>query len=134
MFVSLNNIRNSRVSGHGIRIVLYAHIRLLTVIVLLKYITWSIYTETDVPLISQCFISRGLVRQQVQWLFIGAVIIHWRHLKMEPYPYSLRNYFNRTIKTQRKYKTSVIGTPFKLPSQLRSKRSSKLVYKSRYGL
>jgi hypothetical protein len=39
---------------------------LLTVVVLLKYVTWSIYTETDVPLISQCFVSRGLVRQQVQ--------------------------------------------------------------------
>ena len=62
----LNSIRNSRVSGHGIHIVLYALIRLVTVIVLLKYVTWSIYTETDVPLISQCFVSRGLVRQQVQ--------------------------------------------------------------------
>ena len=62
----LNGTRNSRVSGHGIRIVLYALIRLVTIVVLLKYITWSIYTETDVPLISQCFVSRGLVRQQVQ--------------------------------------------------------------------
>jgi hypothetical protein len=55
----LNGTRNSRVSGHGIRIVLYALVRLLTVIILLKYVTWSIYTETDVPLISQCFVSRG---------------------------------------------------------------------------
>jgi hypothetical protein len=62
----LNGTRNSRVSGHGIRIVLYALIRLLTVVILLKYVTWSIYTKTDVPLISQCFVSRGLVRQQVQ--------------------------------------------------------------------
>jgi len=38
----------------------------VTVVVLLKYVTWSIYTETDEPLISQCFVSRGLVRQQVQ--------------------------------------------------------------------
>ena len=59
----LNSIRNSRVSGHGIRIVLYALIRLVTVVVLLKYVTWSIYTETGVPLISQCFVIRGLVRQ-----------------------------------------------------------------------
>jgi hypothetical protein len=59
----LNNTRNSQVLGHGIHIVLYALIRLVTVVVLLKYITWSIYTETDVPLISQCFVSRGLVRQ-----------------------------------------------------------------------
>jgi hypothetical protein len=36
---------------------------LVTIVVLLKYVTWSIYTETDVPLISQCFVSRGLVRQ-----------------------------------------------------------------------
>jgi hypothetical protein len=56
---------NSRVPGHGIRIVLYALVRLLTVVVLLKYVTWSIYTETDVPLISQCFVIRGLVRQQM---------------------------------------------------------------------
>ena len=62
----LNGTRNSRVSGHGIRIVLYALVRLVTIVVLLKYITWSIYTKTDVPLISQCFVSRGLVRQQVQ--------------------------------------------------------------------
>jgi hypothetical protein len=34
----------------------------VTVIILLKYVTWSIYTETNVPLISQCFVSRGLVR------------------------------------------------------------------------
>jgi hypothetical protein len=58
----LNSIRNSRVSEYGIRIVLYTLIRLVTVVVLLKYVTWSIYTETDVPLISQCFVSRGLVR------------------------------------------------------------------------
>ena len=32
----LNSTRNSRVSGHGIRIVLYALVRLLTVVVLLK--------------------------------------------------------------------------------------------------
>jgi hypothetical protein len=62
----LNSTRNSRVLGHGIRIVLYALVGLLTVLVLLKYVTWSIYTKTDVPLISQCFVSRGLVRQQVQ--------------------------------------------------------------------
>jgi hypothetical protein len=62
----LNSTRNSRVSGHGIYIVLYTLIRLLTIVILLKYITWSIYTKTDVPLISQCFVSRGLVRQQVQ--------------------------------------------------------------------
>jgi hypothetical protein len=62
----LNSTRNSRVSGHGIYIVLYALVRLVTVVVLLKYVTWSIYTETDVPLISQCFVSRGLVRQQIQ--------------------------------------------------------------------
>jgi hypothetical protein len=55
----LNSTRNSRVSGHGIRIVLYALVRLVTVVVLLKYITWSIYAETNVPLISQCFVSRG---------------------------------------------------------------------------
>jgi len=36
MFVSLNDTRNSRVSGHGLRIVLYALIRLVTIIVLLK--------------------------------------------------------------------------------------------------
>jgi hypothetical protein len=35
---------------------------LVTVVVLLKYITWSIYTETNVLLISQCFVIRGLVR------------------------------------------------------------------------
>jgi hypothetical protein len=29
---------------------------------------------------------------------IGAVIIHWRRLKIEPLVYSLRNYFNRTIR------------------------------------
>jgi membrane protein YdbS with pleckstrin-like domain len=58
----LNSIWNSRVLGHGIHIILYALIRLVTIIILLKYITWSIYTETDVPLISQCFVSRGLVR------------------------------------------------------------------------
>jgi hypothetical protein len=40
---------NSRVPGHGIRIVLYALVGLLTVVVLFKYVTWSIYTETDVP-------------------------------------------------------------------------------------
>jgi hypothetical protein len=62
----LNSTRNSRVSGHRIHIVLYALIRLVTVVVLFKYVTWSIYTETNVPLISQCFVSRGLVRQQVQ--------------------------------------------------------------------
>jgi hypothetical protein len=32
----LNSTRNSRVSGHGIRIVLYALVRLVTVVVLLK--------------------------------------------------------------------------------------------------
>ena len=32
----LNGTRNSRVSGHGIRIVLYALVRLVTVVVLLK--------------------------------------------------------------------------------------------------
>ena len=58
----LNSTRNSRVSGHRIRIVLYALVRLVTVVVLLKYVTWSIYTETDVPLISQCFVIRRLVR------------------------------------------------------------------------
>jgi hypothetical protein len=36
LFVSLNDTRNSRVSGHGIRIVLYALVRLVTVVVLLK--------------------------------------------------------------------------------------------------
>jgi hypothetical protein len=61
----LNSTRNSRVSGHGIHIVLYTLVRLVTVLVLLKYVTWSIYTETDVPLISQYFVNRGLVRQQV---------------------------------------------------------------------
>jgi hypothetical protein len=59
----LNSTRNSRVLGHGIYIVLYTLIRLLTIVILLKYITWSIYTKTNVPLISQCFVSRGLVRQ-----------------------------------------------------------------------
>jgi hypothetical protein len=48
----LNDTRNSRVSGHGIYIVLYALVRLVTIVVLLKYVMWSIYTETDVPLIS----------------------------------------------------------------------------------
>jgi len=37
-------------------------------------------------------------------------------LEIEPHAYSLRKHFNRTVKTQRKYKTSVIGTPFKLLS------------------
>ena len=32
----LNGIRNSRVSGHRIRIVLYALVRLVTIIILLK--------------------------------------------------------------------------------------------------
>jgi hypothetical protein len=45
----LNDTWNSRVSGHGIRIVLYALVRLVTVVVLLKYVTWSIYTETVRP-------------------------------------------------------------------------------------
>jgi tellurite resistance protein TehA-like permease len=58
----LNSTRNSRVLGHGIYIVLYALIRLVTIVVLLKYVIWSIYTETNVPLTSQCFVSRGLVR------------------------------------------------------------------------
>jgi hypothetical protein len=40
---------NSRVPEHGIRIVLYALVGLLTVFVLLKYVTWSIYTETVRP-------------------------------------------------------------------------------------
>ena len=65
---------NSRVPGHGIRIVLYALVGLLTVVVLLKYVTWSIYTETDVPLISQCFVIRGLATSRYSDYITSAVI------------------------------------------------------------
>ena len=31
----------------------------------------------------------------------GAVIIHWRYLKIDPLIYNLRNYFNRAVKHKR---------------------------------
>jgi hypothetical protein len=57
---------NSRFQGHGIRIVLYALVGSVTVgSIEVSYVVY-IYGSWCVPLISQCFVIRGLVRQQVQ--------------------------------------------------------------------
>jgi len=59
LFVSLNDTWNSRVQGHGIRVVLYALVGLVTVgSIEISYRVY-IYGSYYVPLISQCFIIRG---------------------------------------------------------------------------
>jgi hypothetical protein len=62
--MSVNRPKQSGLRARNTYSTIYS-LGLVTVVILLKYITWSIYTETDVPLISQCFVIRGLVRQQM---------------------------------------------------------------------
>ena len=62
------------------------------------------------------YIRNKTVKQKVHRKFlgitVGAIIIHWWYLKIEPPIYSLRNCFDKTEKYKRKYIGNLSGGVF----------------------